>query len=817
LRSVGDVCDRCHAIMTQYTEQPAGCHSCHSGVPSVPHPLGRQWLSSLGSRFHGSPEELDLPYCQGCHDTSTFCSKCHFGIGGARVPDGVDWSHGWMSHTQSVLVATEEVCEECHELTRSFGQGPGNITCGGCHDGTYPMHESYAPADSNLHRAPAKDNLKLCQLCHGRPGTSFESGVSVLSCSPCHQAAKAHPTDWQGSGTFSHRTAGNKDTSCALCHDYTQGRTPPLDSAPSCFSAEFTNANGQTRSCHPAGWVPHDIPFAAPSQHGSPAKENLAFCQTCHGAPGTTGFGGGTTDVACSSCHAAADAHPTDWQGAGTYSHQSAGNISVACTICHDVTDGRAAPNPDAPSCFSVSFTNANGQTRSCHAGGPGVPHTMPFSSPAQHGSPAKQDLTYCQLCHGVPGSSNFGGGSAGVACSSCHTAAKAHPTNWQGAGTYSHQTAGTLTGACELCHRTTGTGTGPLAGAPSCFSSTFTNALGQTRPCHAGGPGIPHAAPAQFAVPSVHGPVAKQNLVYCQTCHGQPGTRFFEGGDATACAACHTAAKAHPTNWQGAGAYSHRNADNMPTTCNLCHDYTMGRTPPMAGSPSCFAASFTNALGQTRACHSGGPGVPHAMPFAAPSLHGSPAKADLTYCQDCHGTTGSNFAGGTSGVACSSCHTAARAHPTNWQGAGTYSHQNAGNLSAACGLCHRTTGTGTGPLAGAPSCFSSTFTNALGQTRSCHPGGPGASHAMGAAWMNKSLSTFHGNSSLVCSNCHTFANKCSQCHFGTIANPTYGPTGSHVSEGSHDNYEAYASVCNACHNTNRTYGHSPGSCHNCH
>ncbi|TAL16332.1 hypothetical protein EPN96_09370 [bacterium] len=700
LKSVGDVCDRCHAITKRYTDQPDQCHLCHEAAP-LPHPMGRTWLSSEGAQFHGNPEILDLPFCQECHEISTFCSECHFGPGGAKVPEGVDWPHGWMSHTQSALVDVAAVCVRCHELTRSFGQGPGNATCTGCHDGAFPMHESYAPADSSLHYAPAKENLKLCQLCHGRPGTSFESGVSVVACSTCHEAAKAHPTDWQGDGTFSHRTAGNMDTACVLCHDVTQGRTPPLESSPSCFSAEFTNADGQTRTCHPNGFIPHARIFAAPELHGGPAKENLSYCQICHGTPGTTSFSGGSADTACSTCHTAADAHPTDWQGAGTYSHRTAGNAGTACTICHDVTEGRTPPNPDAPSCFAVSFTNANGQTRDCHPGGPGVPHAMPFAAANLHGVPAKQDLTYCQLCHGQPGSTNFGGGTAEVACSACHTAARAHPTNWQGAGTYSHQTAGNLTAACGLCHRTTGAGTGPLSGAPSCFNSTFTNALGQTRPCHEGGPGIPHAPPAQFALPSAHGPVAKQDLAYCQKCHGQPGTRFFEGGSATACAACHTAAKAHPTNWQGAGTYSHRNADNMPTTCSLCHDYTQGRTPPMAGSPSCFAASFTNALGQTR---------------------------------------------------------------------------------------------------------------------SCHPGGPGATHPLGQPWMDSSNNPqFHGLSSLVCSNCHTFANKCSQCHFGTITNPTYSPAGSHVTFGSHDNYGSFASVCNACHNTNRTYGNPPSSCHNCH
>jgi hypothetical protein len=551
------------------------------------------------------------------------------------------------------------------------------------------------------HSAAAKENLAACQVCHGQPGTSFQGGVSTVNCSTCHTAAKAHPTDWQGSGSLSHRTAGNLETACTLCHDVIQGRTAPLSSAPSCFSAEFTNADGQTRTCHPGGWVPHDMPFADPALHGPPAKADLAFCQTCHGTPGTIQFSGGSSGVACSSCHEAARAHPTDWQGAGTYSHRTAGNTGTACTICHDVTQGRTAPDPDAPSCFSSEFTNAGSQTRPCHAGGPGVPHApaAQFRPASAHGPEAKKDLTYCQTCHGIAGTTRFDGGSA-RACTDCHAAARAHPTDWQGAGTYSHRTAGNLTEACGLCHNTTAAGAGPLAGAPSCFASTFTNRNGQTRACHAGGPGIPHAPPAQFVSPTAHGPEAKKDLLYCQKCHGMPGTIFFQGGTATACATCHTAAKAHPTNWQGSGTYSHRNASNMATACAACHDYTQGRTAPMPGTPSCFAASFTNAIGQTRACH---------------------------------------------------------------------------------------------------------------------PGGPGVAHPLGQPWLDKKSSQFHGDSSLACSNCHTVASFCSTCHFG--------PSGSRVPPGSgwthgqsgHTRLGSFQTVCNACHNVNRRYGNRPTSCHDCH
>ena len=170
-----------------------------------------------------------------------------------------------------------------------------------------------------------------------------------------------HPQDWIGS----HRTAYfPKSDQCQECHgaDLRGGI-----SKVSCFSASF---GGST--CHPGGPVSHALPFASPAQHGSPAKSDLSFCQKCHGQPGTINFNGGLSSIACSTCHTPASAHPTDWQGSGTYSHRNSRNRSVACAICHNVTAATpAGPNPKAPSCFSASFTNPLGQARSCHSGGP--------------------------------------------------------------------------------------------------------------------------------------------------------------------------------------------------------------------------------------------------------------------------------------------------------------------------------------------------------------------------------------------------------------------------------------------------------------
>jgi len=413
-------------------------------------------------------------------------------------PANWDLDHGPVFPTRS------GECLPCHG--NDLRGGTSNVNCFSvnysgmyCHAEGPPKPPHTLPlASAALHGPSGKQNLAFCQACHGIPKTiSFNGGSSIVACDTCHLAAKAHPTDWQGAGSYSHRTSGTRDASCAICHNTLDAKSfGPDPRSPSCFAASFRNAAGQTQACHSGGpgtASPHPVPYTDPALHGISGKADLNFCQTCHGTPGTIQFDGGLATTACSTCHIQAEAHPTDWQGSGLYTHRNSGNRNIACAICHNVTVATPpGPNPRSPSCFSSSFTNGLGQIRACHPGGPGqtAPHAIPFTAPTAHGPLARADLSYCQTCHGTPGTINFDGGSASTACSTCHTPAEAHPTDWQGQGTYSHREAGNRRVACAICHNVTAaTPAGSDPRSPTCYSSTFTNALGQTRSCHSGGP----------------------------------------------------------------------------------------------------------------------------------------------------------------------------------------------------------------------------------------------------------------------------------------------------------------------------------------
>jgi hypothetical protein len=506
--------------------------SCHAGgIISPPHALP---YTAPGA--HGAGAKVDLSACQECHGTPgttkfdggiafTRCStaQCH-PAAGAHPTNWLETDASTNGYRSTHINAgNSSSCTICHDYTKGrTAPNPAAPSCFStqflnadgttftCHPNGFSTPNHVLPYTApESHGATAKSDLTACQQCHGTPGTiQFNGGIAGTSCSTasCHPAAGAHPTNWQGSndtGLYisSHRTAGNRSSACSICHDYTQGRTAPNPSAPSCFSTQFTNADGSTTSCHPSGPItpPHSIPYTAPEAHGTTAKTSLAYCQQCHGVVGTTQFTGGSVSTSCSSasCHPAAGAHPTRWQGTNDITtsyastHRTAGDLSASCSICHDYTQGRTAPNQAAPSCYSAQFTNADGSTTSCHPSGWGAPHAIPYTSPETHGADAKPNLLACQQCHGTPGTTLFNGGTASTSCSSCHTAAHAHPTRWQGnddnTAPYisTHRNSGNRSAACSVCHDYTQGRTAPDPSAPSCFTARFTNADGVTSSCH--------------------------------------------------------------------------------------------------------------------------------------------------------------------------------------------------------------------------------------------------------------------------------------------------------------------------------------------
>ncbi|WP_020675239.1 hypothetical protein [Geopsychrobacter electrodiphilus] len=424
--------------------------------------------------------------------------------------------------------------------------------------------------------------------------------------------------------------------------------------------------------------------------------------------------------------------------------------------------------------------------------GGNAPPSPHPTNWVALHGAQAKVDLRGCQGCHGF----DFKGAGDAVSCFECHASGPpftgAHPASWNGDPLNAHQAnfsatvspterIGWKTCATAGCHGVNLEG----SSGPTC----------QNTSCHttgtAGWPPAPHGA---YAAGSVHGPAAKDagatglNMGnYCLLCHGTPDNNFNGGfvidkygvGN---CSACHTAAMAHPTTWVKADTVTPGVVHSSPavtditrtTGCALCHNTTSNvGASPVPAAPSCYTPGHNGLV-----CHATGPtGVPHAVPFTDPNLHGPAAKADLTNCQQCHsdnptGGAGSNprfnLATGSMPNGCETCHAQNAAHPADadrWTfnlvdtGAGRRTHFAAGNVSTACALCHNVndTDTGSGTAPACITCHTSTTTFTLDCT-ACHgkppaggtdlTGGTGVNHlSVAAVSLHEECSVCHGAS----------------------------------------------------------------------
>ena len=270
------------------------------------------------------------------------------------------------------------------------------------------------------------------------------------------------------------------------------------------------------------------------------------------------------------------------------------------------------------------------------------------------------------------------------------------------------------------------------------CFNQA---ALGR---CHAGGHGprsVPHPLP--FTAGAVHGPFAKKDFVYCQSCHGTAGgpgsnPRFtvLIGALKKGCEDCHKPFTAHPplpgstSGWAG-----HPGAGNMGNSCTLCHGVDLaggavapgcnschtklspGTVPTVGTCVSCHASppvsrghSVHNAVTEIKnvcaTCHDGaGSGstkhkngaveVAFAVSYNAKS--GSALKNSNGSCSNisCHGGVVTPVWGGILTQGCLSCHT-----PGTVQYNGYYSGEHTLHITVKglqCTDCHdmsRTSGT---------------------------------------------------------------------------------------------------------------------------
>jgi hypothetical protein len=539
-----------------------------------------------------------------------------------------------------------------------------------------------------------------------------------------------------------------------------------------------------TNQAHPSNWV---------SAHPGPANSDLSSCQTCHGL----NFQGSGDAVSCFSCHSYETAppfttHPPSWTDP-YIDHRSYaatnGSSSCALSACHGTN---LKGGTTGPSCFSASFTTSDGEVLACHPNGPGTaPHPIDASylAGSEHGPDAKANLTVCQGCHGQPGGPgsnprfNLGIPAAGnQGCEGCHGVNYAHPPEWAGPNPTFHYNAGSIQQACTLCHGVNLDGVGGVGvSCLGCHSSTTTFTLDCTF-CHGY---APDGSPDMAAPMGVnHRGAANVSLHdQCLVCHGVK--QSSTGGTFSASSEYKLFDPTTSTNGNHWDGQINMNADTTYNQTNFgcdtagCH----GNDPAHELSDSGLPVELGN-YGRGAAPH------PLDGTFFAPSAHGPAAKADLTFCQGCHGQPGGAgtnprfnigiIRGGDNG--CEDCHNDRTAHPsvgtrdmTHWYGA-PYTHADAGNMPAACELCHGANleGPADTPPGVGPACTDCHPVVPVGADASgcvsCHNTPPNGLPPVGNVRPNRAGQHGAGGHALDCSTCH------SNGGFGTAAHFDFTP-----------------------------------------
>ncbi len=241
-----------------------------------------------------------------------------------------------------------------------------------------------------------------------------------------------HPENWADE----HRQAAlSEGSTCPECHgaDLRGGVSDvscftPLEGGRSCHESG-------TGSRHTAGW-------SLDSEHGRAAKARPGISSglgSWQASPGND-YRGGTSDVACSSCHGVPAPHPESPWLHSPNSHATANEQNAPfCAECH-LDPGSGQPD----GCFNGSL---------CH-GEEGY-HAPEWEDPGRHGAEAKGGpetggFDGCRECHGE----DFDGGSSQVSCFSCHNLEAPHPLGWAD-GLQSHRTANERNAPlCAECHQ---------------------------------------------------------------------------------------------------------------------------------------------------------------------------------------------------------------------------------------------------------------------------------------------------------------------------------------------------------------------------
>ncbi len=287
------VCNSCHELYRNYGLNPGTCHDCHAIAPEL-HPLGKSFLDKKSTEFHGKSTLV----CSSCHDLKSKCSTCHFDATGSKSPPASSWTHGsTASHKQ--LSSSEAVCNTCHDLNRSYGNGPA--TCHDCHaQQTHVLGQAWLdPKSAQFHG----DSTLTCSSCHDLN----------TKCASCHFGAsgskKPASSTWTH-GTTPHNQLAASEAVCNACHTLERSYGNGPATCHDCH-AQQTHVLGQA-------WLdPKSAQF-----HG----DSTLTCSSCH-----------DLNTKCASCHFGASGSKKPVSSTWTHGTTPHNQLAASEAVCNAV------------------------------------------------------------------------------------------------------------------------------------------------------------------------------------------------------------------------------------------------------------------------------------------------------------------------------------------------------------------------------------------------------------------------------------------------------------------------------------------------
>jgi hypothetical protein len=497
-------CSACHSSF-QKTAQNGKCIACHKAVGTD---------IARGQGYHGKFAPARTGACKTCHSD-------HKGRGFGLVRlDRANFNHAFSNYP--LTGAHQRVtCTACHGTGNNY-KGLAR-DCATCHARKDPHRGQLGRACQSCHVTAAWKPVQGFN--HTQTGFALTGAHRAAACMSCHVGQR-----WKGlgrtcvachAGDDAHK--GRRGTNCASCHGTTAWASVSFDHSTTGFPLTGGHADAACTACHGPG---------------NAIKNPARSCNSCHAR---NDVHKGQNGPDCATCHT-----PRNWQQISFNHDQVAAfplrgaHRTATCAACHKQPAKAAKPSTACSSCHAADDAHKGGNGPDC-----GRCHTttawksVNFNHNSMTGFPlvGKHAQARCEACHVQPADQV----KLSTQCGACHAKDDAH--------------AGKLGGDCQRCHSADGWAVGVrFDHALTRFPLLGKHAQQQCGACHVDKSFVAKGVTCASCHDDTHHAGALGTPAPCQTCHNSTNwaawrfdhdrsTRFALTGrhQGLICSACHS------------------------------------------------------------------------------------------------------------------------------------------------------------------------------------------------------------------------------------------------------------------------------------